>query len=121
VNSINRTVTPIEPAWAGIALDNSRLAGLAGLNSTAMSLIAGKVPRRISTNLGITSWAKFARPVVFPPGRARLAISPCPTGSMRPVITIGIVELARCAARAALIVVTTIAAGLRWTTSAASV
>ena len=42
-------------AWAGIALDNSRFAGLAGLNSTPITLIAGKVPRRISTNLGITS------------------------------------------------------------------
>src|SRR5262245_35332740 len=42
VNSINRTVTPIEPAWAGVACDNSRLAGLAGLNSTAISLRTGK-------------------------------------------------------------------------------
>src|SRR5262252_3079566 len=50
VNSINRTVTPIEPAWAGVALDNSRLAGLAGLNSTAISLMAGKVLRRISAH-----------------------------------------------------------------------
>src|SRR5262249_23768675 len=33
--------------------------------------------------------------IVFPPGRARLAISPCATGSIRPVITIGIVAVAR--------------------------
>src|SRR5262249_37302464 len=38
VNSIKRTVTAIEPAWAGVAFDNSRLAGLAGVNTTAISL-----------------------------------------------------------------------------------
>src|SRR5262249_15728665 len=115
-------VTPIEPAWVGICLDiNSRFAGLVGLNRIAIVLIVGKVERRISTNLGITSCAMLDRPVVFPPGRARLPISPSPTGSMRPVIPIGIVAVARCAARAALMVVTIIAAGLRCATSDANV
>lgn len=37
-------------------------------------------------------------PVMFPPGRARLLISPDPTGSRTRAITMGIVEVARFAA-----------------------
>src|SRR5262249_56694459 len=36
VNSIKRTVTAIEPALAGVAFDYSRVAGLAGLNSSTI-------------------------------------------------------------------------------------
>lgn len=38
---------------------------------------------------------------MFPPGRARLAIKPFPTGSLSRVITMGIVEVAALAARVA--------------------
>lgn len=37
-------------------------------------------------------------PVTFPPGRARLATRPWPTGSATPIITMGIVPLAAFAA-----------------------
>ena len=37
-------------------------------------------------------------PVTFPPGRARLATTPMPTGSVMPHITMGIVAIARLAA-----------------------
>jgi len=44
--------------------------------------------------------AMMVDPVMFPPGRARLVTSPAPTGSAAPAKTMGIVLVARCAARA---------------------
>jgi hypothetical protein len=44
---------------------------------------------------------RIAPPVMLPPGRARLAISPVPTGSIAVGMTIGIVVAAFLAARAA--------------------
>jgi hypothetical protein len=57
--------------------------------------------------------------VVFPPGRARLATSPCPTGSAEPVITIRIVRVACWAARVAAVPTATITLTWRRTNSAA--
>ena len=48
-----------------------------------------------------TSVEMVVRPVMFPPGRARLAMSPLATGSNTFTITIGIVLVASLAARAA--------------------
>ena len=47
-----------------------------------------------------SSVAKFEKPVTLPPGRARLAIRPAPTGSEAFVITMGIVVVALLAANA---------------------
>jgi hypothetical protein len=45
--------------------------------------------------------ASVLTPVMFPPGRARLATSPLPTGSATNVMTMGTVVVAYFAARAA--------------------
>jgi hypothetical protein len=58
--------------------------------------------------------------VTLPPGRARLATKPAPTGSAAVVITIGIVVVAFFAASTTGAVVTTIRSTLRRTRSAAS-
>ena len=59
-------------------------------------------------------------PVTFPPGRARLATSPSFTGYALPAITIGIVDVAALAARAAGVVMVTITSAFARISSAAS-
>ena len=49
---------------------------------------------------------------MFPPGRARLATSPSPTGSLPPAITIGIVRVACWTARVAPLATVTITSSL---------
>ncbi len=51
----------------------------------------GSADGRRPISLRITSSFIVAMPVMFPPGRARLAASPAPTGSFNPVITMGTV------------------------------
>ena len=53
-----------------------------------------------SSILGVSSGASDVKPVMLPPGRARLATSPSPTGSDITGTTIGIVRVACWAARA---------------------
>jgi hypothetical protein len=50
---------------------------------------------------GVNSSAIFDNPVMFPPGRASVSTSLLPTGSATAINTIGIVLVARWAARAA--------------------
>ena len=76
-------------------------------------LCSGMTTRRSSSPLAVTSCDMLEMSVVLPPGRARLAIRPAPTGSISPVITTGIVRAGCCAERAAAIVVTTIRLDLR--------
>src|SRR5215467_7576539 len=54
----------------------------------------------VSSSLALRSGATLLLPVALPPGCARLATSPDPTGSETARKTIGIVEVARRAARA---------------------
>jgi len=75
---------------------------------------------RISSTLGVTSSVRLAIPVVLPPGLDKLAIRFAPTGSCIVVMTIGMVEVARCAARTAAIVVAMMTFGFWRTTSRAS-
>ena len=63
--------------------------------------------------------AKHRLPVMFPPGCARLATNPCPTGSEVAAITIGIVRVACWAARIAVAPTATITSILSRTSSAA--
>jgi hypothetical protein len=49
-------------------------------------------------SFGLMSKLRFERPVVFPPGRPRLATNPLPTGSLEVGIMMGIVVVAFCAA-----------------------
>ncbi len=48
-----------------------------------------------------TPYSNKVKPVVLPPGRARLDTKPAPTGSMTITNTIGTVRVARCSAATA--------------------
>ncbi len=73
-----------------------------------------------SSRFASNSRVKEANPVTFPPGRAKLATSPVPTGSVTCTMTIGTVLVARFATRAAGKPTATITSTLRPTNSAAS-
>ena len=80
----------------------------------------GTASLSISSLLVFSSSAKLESPVTLPPGRARLATKPAPTGSPAFVITMGMVVVALLAANAAGVPETTIRSTLRRTRSAAS-
>ena len=73
-----------------------------------------------SSLLVFTSGDKLEKPVTLPPGRARLATKPKPTGSLVFVITMGMVVVAFFAANAGGVPETTIRSTLRRTKSAAN-
>ena len=62
----------------------------------------GTASLSISSLLVFSSGAKLEFPVTLPPGRARLATRPAPTGSAELVITMGMVLVAPFAANARL-------------------
>ena len=80
----------------------------------------GTASLSISSLLVFSSGDKLESPVTLPPGRARLATKPAPTGSPAFVITMGMVVVALFAANAVGRPVTTIRSTLRRTKSAAS-
>ena len=57
---------------------------------TATRESLGTISFRSSSRLPLNSGANVVNPVIFPPGRARLATNPSPTGSLSCAITIGI-------------------------------
>src|SRR5258708_19171804 len=59
--------------------------------------IPGDSVRRISSRLALSSGAISETPVTLPPGLARLATRPTPTGSLLAPSTIGIVAVGRLA------------------------
>src|SRR5262249_21256702 len=68
----------------------------------------------------ISAATLYDTPVTFPPGRARLGMSPSPTGSVRLMPTMGIVPVALLAARAAGVGVATMTSTLSPTSAVAS-
>ena len=72
-----------------------------------------------SSRLATNPLASVVNPVMFPPGRARLATRPLPTGSAANVTTMGMVVVARLAAWAAGVDEVTITSTLSRTSSAA--
>ena len=80
----------------------------------------GSTSRMSSMLLPASSAVAADSPVMLPPGRARLAISPVPSGSPAGAITIGISVVARLAACTAGVSEATIMSTLRSTSSAAS-
>ena len=80
----------------------------------------GTASLSISSLLVFSSTAKLESPVTLPPGRARLATKPAPTGSAPLAITMGIVGVAFFAANAGGVPETTIRSTFRRTRSAAS-
>ena len=72
-----------------------------------------------STCLGLMSTATSDSPVMFPPGRAKLATNPLPTGSVAEPMTIGMVNVACCAAWLACVPAVTIRSTFSLTSSSA--
>src|SRR5262249_38138051 len=68
--------------------------GVVGFQSTAMRFAFGTTSVNISNSLGTRSVRSIERPVMFPPGLARLTTWPMPTGSAWVAKTIGIVLVA---------------------------
>ena len=87
-------------------------------NPTRASL--GSASLSTSGLLLFSSLVRLENPVTLPPGRARLATRPAPTGSGTFVITMGMVVVALFAANAGGVDVATIISTLRRTKSAAS-
>src|SRR6185503_2365274 len=56
----------------------------------------GPISLSSSTHFALMPYSNDVKPVVLPPGRARLATKPAPTGSAMPTNTIGTVRLACC-------------------------
>jgi hypothetical protein len=77
---------------------NARAKVEAGLNKVATRVTRGAISLSSSTHFPPMVVSKFVKPLVLPPGRARLATKPRSTGSLTPVKAIGIVRVACCAA-----------------------
>ncbi len=80
----------------------------------------GTISFSSSSCLPLISGARADNPVMFPPGCARLATNPLPTGSVSCAMTIGIVEVASFTTRVSVGPGETMTSTLRRTSSAAS-
>ena len=118
-----RRRTPSSPADSSTSLSRACLArsGIAsGFSRTAMRAAPGTASFSISSRLPASCGEKKDKPVMLPPGRARLAARPSCTGSPTAAKTIGIVVVARFAASAASVPpAVTMISTLRATSSAA--
>jgi hypothetical protein len=68
-----------------------------------------------STYFWLSPGTKLVSPVMFPPGRARLATNPCATGSGTTSITMGMVAVASRMAFVSRVPVVTTTSTLAWT------
>src|SRR5215475_9570805 len=83
---------PTAASWLSFQL--AALLIFFGFHRTATRESLGTVSLRSSRRFPLNSGDSMANPVMLPPGRSRLAISPLPTGSALAAITIGIVLVA---------------------------
>ena len=91
---------PGSRAIAGLTASMRSTGPVARSQTTPIRVSPGRISRSNSTRLEISSGATGDTPVTFPPGRARLATNPDPTGSPEwTPITMGIVRVACMAAR----------------------
>ncbi len=120
LTSKERSVTPSAGAADYNFFNSSKFVGLTGFHNTATWDIEGSAVLRSSSRLVTRSKLKSDNPVTFPPGRARLATRPVPTGSPAFPMTTGMVLVALFAARAAGVPSVTSTSVLRRTSSAAS-
>src|SRR6516165_7967635 len=79
----------------------SRYGVVAGLNKKATRLTCGAISLRSSSHLLVIVGSVRVKPVTLPPGRARLATKPLPTGSATTAKTMGIVAV--CCSTAAVV------------------
>src|SRR5262249_60274914 len=114
--------TFIDPARV-VCLQDLKLhskGGLIGFTRKPIAAALGTVSCSSSNCLGNRLLAKKLTPVIFPPGRLRLATSPTLMGSAPITKTIGTVVLAAFAARVTGVAPVRITAALRWIKSAIS-
>ena len=111
---------PNAPAASSISFNDCALPGSVEVPKTATRESLGMISFRSSSCFPLISGARVDNPVMFPPGRARLATNPLPTGSLSNAMTMGIVEVASLAARVAVGPPVTMMSTLRRTSSAAS-
>src|SRR5262249_40110247 len=89
VNSI-----PSDGATAWIAPNCPIPEATAGSRSTATRVTRGAISLSTSSHFPLMPYSKIMKPVALPPGSARLATKPAPTGSATVTNTIGIVRVA---------------------------
>ena len=118
-SSTGSTSIPTLRAPASTPSMNSFAKGSLRFARAATRRAVGSSSRVSSTTLPMTSAAPPARPVILPPGRARLATRPLATGSPTCPITIGISLVACFAAKAAGVWNTTMISTFDRTSSAA--
>src|SRR5262249_61548603 len=80
----------------------------------------GRISLSTCTNLLPISGSKIVKPVMFPPGRSKLSIRPCATGSVTWVNTIGTVWVSRWTALTEGVVMAKTTSGCKSTSSFAS-
>jgi hypothetical protein len=100
------------------------------MNSRCGSLLFMSKPTRLTLgNASLSNSNRFPAssglfcsdiPVMFPPGRARLATRPVPTGSPAKAITMGMVDVARLAAVTDGVYAAMMTSGFKATSSAAN-
>src|SRR5271166_1771339 len=93
---VNSTLNDGAAVW--IAANPPDPAGTEGSRTTATRVTLGAISLSNSSNLALKLNSNAVKPVTLPPGRARLATKPLPTGSIVVTNTIGTLRLACCSA-----------------------
>ena len=93
---IGVTSTPNEDATPWIAASWPIPTGVRESRRTATWVRRGATCLSSSSHLALKPYSNPANPVVLPPGRAKLATKPAPTGSITPANTIGTARVACC-------------------------
>jgi len=86
---------------------------------TAARVTRGAISLSNSSHFALIPYSNVVKPVTLPPGRARLATRPVPTGSPAAAKTMGMTDVACMAAAIKLVPAVTMTSTLRWTNSAA--
>ena len=115
------SLRPTAPAAANMSVVSVSVFGLVGSARKPIAAAAGTRSRNNSNRFDPSELIRNVTPVIFPPGRLRLATRPILTGSAPSEKTIGIVAVAALAASAEAVSPAMIIATLRLTSSAASV
>ena len=90
-----------------------------GSRTTATRVTRGAISLSNSSHFALMPYSNAVKPVTLPPGRARLATKPAPTGSITCTNTIGTVRVACCNAATVGLAVARITSGASATNSAA--
>src|SRR5215472_12472142 len=80
-------------ATAWITPNRATPEGVAASRRTATRLMPGAISLRSSSHFPLVPYSNEVKPVALPPGRARLATNPAPTGSATIANTIGMVRV----------------------------